>query len=652
MNENILTVEYHCTGKSTATDALGMREMQARAYDKREEQYLLLKAPPASGKSRALMFLALYKLNHQGIKKAIVAVPERTIGSSFAATPLSRYGFECDWEPDERYNLCTVGSDSNSGKIAKFKEFLTDSSARILICTHATLRFAFEGLPTEAFNECLLAIDEFHHVSADQTNSRLGALVHEVLSKTNAHVIAMTGSYFRGDSVPILLPADESKFSRVVYTYYDQLNGYKYLRSLGIGYHFYQGSYLDAIPEVLDINKKTIIHIPSVNSAASTKDKNAEVDGILEAIGCVEGADSETGIIYVRAKDGRRLKVADLVEDTPLRRNKVVDYLRHVQKPEDLDIIIALGMAKEGFDWPMCEHALTIGYRSSLTEVIQIIGRATRDYPNKFHTQFTNLVAAPAATQDEVILSVNNLLKAISASLMMEQVLAPDFSFLSKTANREEDLPRTIKIKGMKDPSSDRVKDIIENDLSDLKVALFQDPRTQKFMADKDLYPEIVNRYLIPQIIEEKYEGLEAAEVEEIKDYLLADIFVKKSRIVEEEKDGKTRRFIEISNRFINIEDLDINLISSINPFEDAFEILSKQLDKPTLRLIRDAIMEKRTAMSLENAIMHWNAIREFIKANGGREPDMASEDRLESTLGEAMLVIKKEKKRREANGQ
>src|SRR5699024_12091225 len=53
------------------------------------------------------------------------------------------------------------------------------------------------------------------------------------------------------------------------------------------------------------------------------------------------------------------------------------------------DIILALGMAKEGFDWPFAEHALTVGYRASLTEIIQIIGRVTRDSPGKRHAQFT-----------------------------------------------------------------------------------------------------------------------------------------------------------------------------------------------------------------------------------------------------------------------
>ena len=75
---NIVEVKYHQSGQSTQTNPMGMRIMQARAYEARHAQYLLLKAPPASGKSRALMFLGLGKLHYQGIKKVIVAVPERS----------------------------------------------------------------------------------------------------------------------------------------------------------------------------------------------------------------------------------------------------------------------------------------------------------------------------------------------------------------------------------------------------------------------------------------------------------------------------------------------------------------------------------------------------------------------------------------------
>src|SRR5271156_4408829 len=95
---NQVSVSYRHTGASTNTDASGMREMQAKAFAARESQYLLLKAPPASGKSRALMFLALDKVFHQGLRKIIVAVPERSIGASFATTKLTDAGFFADWE--------------------------------------------------------------------------------------------------------------------------------------------------------------------------------------------------------------------------------------------------------------------------------------------------------------------------------------------------------------------------------------------------------------------------------------------------------------------------------------------------------------------------------------------------------------------------
>ena len=106
---DLIHVHYASTGESTSTNAMGMREMQERAYAARAAQYLLLKAPPASGKSRALMFIALDKLHYQGLKKAIIAVPERSIGGSFDSTPLSKHGFFSDWMVPPQHNLCTPG---------------------------------------------------------------------------------------------------------------------------------------------------------------------------------------------------------------------------------------------------------------------------------------------------------------------------------------------------------------------------------------------------------------------------------------------------------------------------------------------------------------------------------------------------------------
>ena len=481
---DIVHVTYGQTGKSKRTNAYGMREMQEKAFEARTAQYLLIKAPPASGKSRALMFIGLDKLMTQGIKKVIVAVPERSIGSSFARTELKKFGFFADWIPNPRYNLCTPGVEKS--KVSAFLGFL-ESDEKILICTHATLRFAFEAIDEKQLNDCLLAIDEFHHVSVDGDN-KLGLVLSSVMEKSNAHVVAMTGSFFRGDSVPILLPEDEARFTKVKYDYYQQLNGYEHLKSLGIGYHFYQGRYTSAIQEVLDENKKTIVHIPSVNSGESEKDKIEEVGRIIETIGEIDYQDPVTGVLYVKSKkSGKTIKIADLVNDIQKERVKIQEYLRKVSSADDIDIIIALGMAKEGFDWPYCEQALTVGYRGSLTEIIQIIGRCTRDSENKTHAQFTNLIAQPDAEDDLVKLSVNNMLKAITASLLMEQVLAPNFKFKPKFPEEdgedaEDDDDNTIKIRGFKSPSSQRAKDIIESDINDLKAKIMQDSNMLKAM--------------------------------------------------------------------------------------------------------------------------------------------------------------------------
>lgn len=646
--------EYQQTGLSKKTNELGMREMQEIAFRANSAQYLLIKAPPASGKSRALMFIALEKLQNQGIKKVIVAVPERNIGASFKATALSKDGFFADWLPNPHYNLCTANSEQS--KVKTFLEFL-DSDEQILICTHATFRFACAEIDEKQLNDCLIAIDEFHHISADEDN-RLGEVIKNIMAKSNAHIIAMTGSYFRGDNVPVLLPEDEIKFTKVTYNYYQQLNGYEFLKSLGIGYHFYTGQYfkkpfdkeISALEEVLDINKKTIIHIPNVNANESSKDKFAEVGHIIDILGDVEYQDDKTGVIYVKnTKTGKRLKIADLVNDDPKEREKISAYLRTyaMEDVNAIDVIIALGMAKEGFDWPYCEHALTIGYRGSLTEIIQIIGRATRDSANKTHAQFTNLIAEPDAEGTEVKIAVNNMLKAITASLLMEQVLAPNFNFKLKSENEEEankdkqnDDKNTIRVRGFKTPTSQRAKDIIEQDLNDLKAKILQDDTMLKAMPG-NLEPEVINKVLIPKIIKETYPDLDDNDVEAIRQYVVIDSVVKNGEIIEQ----ADKKFIRMANSFVNIDDIHIDLIDQVNPFQKAFEILSKAITSKTLRIIDEHIQAIKIEMTEEEALLLWPRILDFRKSTG-ELPSLQSFDPREKRMAEAIVFLRELKRK------
>jgi superfamily II DNA or RNA helicase len=678
-----VSVNYAQTGASTKSNELGMRAMQERAYEKRGEQYLLIKSPPASGKSRALMFIALDKLHNQGLKKALVIVPEKSIGSSFANEPLSKFGFWTDWKVEPKWNLCNAPT-SDQGKVKSVGQFL-NSDDQILVCTHASFRFAVDEYGIEAFDDCLLAVDEFHHVSADADN-KLGSHLTDFIARDKVHIVAMTGSYFRGDAVPILTPEDEANFDTVTYTYYEQLNGYQHLKHLDIGYYFYSGAYSDEIMSVLNPDEKTILHIPNVNSRESTKDKHKEVNHIIEELGDWQGEDPETGFQLVKTDTGRILRIADLVDDEPAKRDKVAASLKDPAQKDNrdhVDIIIALGMAKEGFDWIWCEHALTVGYRASLTEVVQIIGRATRDAEGKTRARFTNLIAEPDASEQMVTEAVNDTLKAIAASLLMEQVLAPRFNFKPKnnTSGPQEGFDYgdggykedecnvglnqntgeiQIEIKGLAEPKSEEAKRICKDDINEVITAVVQDTEAiEQGMFNEELVPEEMTQMRVGKIVSEKYPELDAEDQEAVRQHAVAalNLTQQAKKILMKETDSKASgaqdddagenlntALIDGVRKFaMDVRELDMDLIDRINPFSEAYAIMAKTMSESRLKQIAAVIAAKKINLSMEDARELARRALKF-KAERGRLPDITSPDPWEKRMAEGVAYLAKKK--------
>ncbi|HPW62653.1 MAG TPA: ATP-dependent helicase, partial [Cyclobacteriaceae bacterium] len=277
-------------------------------------------------------------------------------------------------------------------------------------------------------------------------------------------------------------------------------------------------------------------------------------------------------------------------------------------------------------------------------EIVQIIGRATRDSNNKSHAQFTNLIAQPDADDDLVKLSVNNMLKAITASLLMEQVLAPNFKFKTKLSDDDKAEPGEIKVRGFKTPSSKRVREIIESDLNDLKATILQDDTMLKAMPG-NVDPEVINKVLIPKIIQIKYPELSEEEIEEVRQHVVLDSVVKYGEL----KEVGDKRFIRMAGQFVNIDDLHIDLIDRINPFQKAFEILSKSVTTKVLKVIQDVIEATRIQMTLEEAMLLWPKINDFVKTFK-KEPSLQSTDPLERRMAEAIIFLK-DQKRKAQNG-
>jgi hypothetical protein len=494
----------------------------------------------------------------------------------------------------------------------------------------------------------------------------------------------MTGSYFRGDAVPVLMPEDEARFATVTYTYYEQLNGYEHLKALDIGYFFYNGPYVDDIAAVLDPDQKTIVHIPNVNSRESTqRGKTTEVAEIMDALGEWEGPDEVTGFQLVRRPDGRVLKIADLVDDGPERHSKVVAALKdpaHKNDRDHVDIIIALGMAKEGFDWIWCEHALTVGYRSSLTEIIQIIGRATRDAPGKERARFTNLIAEPDASEDKVTEAVNDTLKAIAASLLMEQVLAPKFDFVPKGTGEVADFDygeggykkdRTnvgfnedrgefqIEIKGLVQPESEEATRICEQDLNEVIAAFVQDRVVMERglfdgdHVDGETPAEELNQARMGKIVREKYPELSEQDQEAIRQRAVAALVLTQeaSRASAESvrDNGSTEKantaLIDGVRKYaIEVTDLDIDLIDRINPFGAAYAIIAKAMSEDSLKQVAAVIAGKKIALTEDEAMMLAERARTF-KQERGRLPSLTSADAWERRMAEGIEYLKRKVK-------
>ena len=607
------------TGASARPNAFGMRPMQELAYARRGEQYLLIKSPPASGKSRALMFIALDKLHSQGVKQALIVVPERSIGGSFADEPLTRHGFAWDWQVAPRWNLCNAPG-ADEPRVAK---------------------------------------------------SKVDAVRQFLASSDRVHVVAMTGSYFRGDSEAVLSPADEARFETVTYTYYQQLNGYQWLKSLDIGYFFYTGRYVDAVGKVLDPSLKTIVHIPSVNSRESLQDKEREVNEIMGALGEWQGVDPQTGFHRIQGQDGRLLKVADLVDDRDAaQRTRVLMALKDPAEQgnrDHVDVIIALGMAKEGFDWIWCEHALTIGYRSSLTEIVQIIGRATRDAPGKERTRFTNLIAEPAADQTSVAEAVNDMLKAISASLLMEQVLAPRYEFTPKDSGAREGFDYGeagyqpggrnvgvnaatgqvhVEVKGLATLHSSEAARICREDLNEVVTSFLQD----KVALERGLFdhegtlPEELTQLRMGKIVRERYPELSEADQEAVRQRAVAAMaLTQQAKLALARHDAAgtqgSTALIDGVRRFVNVRDLDIDLIDRINPFEAAYSVLAVSMDAQSLRQVQDSIAAKKISIPEDEA--RALALRALaFKNERGRLPSLQSPDPWERRMAEGVAAL------------
>ena len=143
----------------------------------------------------------------------------------------------------------------------------------------------------------------------------------------------------------------------------------------------------------------------------------------------------------------------------------------------------------------------------------------------------------------------------------------------------------------------------------------------------------------------QKYPELDKNEVEQVRQYVVLDSVIKNGEIIEQ----GNKRFLRMAEKFINIDDIAIDLIDQINPFQKAFKILSKSVDSKVLRLILDTIEVAKMDMLEDEAFYLWPKIKEFVE-RVHQNPNHKSIDPNEARLGQARLFIQDMQRKLQAN--
>lgn len=425
----------------SAAGAMKLRGWQKDGYKAlRGHPLRILLAPTGSGKSTLIKALAWDDLDSDPKARVVIAVPQTLIGDSFDAVDLLIDRRLARWSVDRRLL-------SGAGSVEALVAFVRDGAkdGRSLVCTHATLVRAHQILMAGAketpspWAGVSLFIDEAHHSTAVDLDpevdvpleqqeaalrNQLGRVVAHWLERAPGPLLLATATWMRSDLMGIIPKSRRDDFTRFVHTMEAHLEAMQHLRE--VSFRFLIGNPLETLRAIYaEGNKKTIAYLPQVNTpymqAAGGKEKVLE--SYQKAIGKEVARDAWTTTVQHLPKGGKPLRVRMLdfvsLEGRDERKDTLRAGIRAGGGKATPDLLWALNLGKEGFDWAELERAIVIGERGSPVDVLQMMGRILRDYPGKARVEF-NMVLPYEGKGAADVEQVRNYIKTILASMVVE----------------------------------------------------------------------------------------------------------------------------------------------------------------------------------------------------------------------------------------
>jgi len=656
------------------TSARFPRELQVKALKTISGgPHGLINAAMAFGKSTIACIHAAKYLVDNPEGRVVFVVPEDTIAESFRLTCVID-GQECNTDlvieedlvsfgknidqtkineylETAKYLEWVIGSDlvgSSDKKISELKRFLKNRksgspSSRACLVTRQTFVLAFDGMKEDTrrslFKNTLNVLDEAHTLSLSEEH-KFGTMyqwIRKNSDELDIRTLLLTATFFRGDRMRIMTEEQYESLSIFKLPFKDYFNSLKHLEEISIRFVFYDYTKgpQDMIASIIRDRTiiKPIVYLPPRSAEDGhfpPEAKPKEVTEIMEAMhrgwGGIGDMSSKriknTSVYKIKISKNEYKIVADFTDPTYIKATK--KYLDKIKvNPNGLDAVITLKRAQQGFDWVFCDGVVTLGKRSSMTVIVQIVGRPCRDSEGKKNAVM--IFAIPAnragirASKEKIRTSVSDSINAIIAHMQLHDIMDP--------------VTIDIKLPGMKKKERIEIQDIlsilfrdekIRNDF-EVSVELAFEARERFVDLDNREKKEIINQVMLNKGVSE----------EDIKKYLspIFSLFEKRRKrmlniVAKAVKDSPILE--EIRNR------MDLPVEGGCGGVLLAY--LANHLGVNTFDQIDNAIAEIRTERLSDNELII--ALEQFNKKNNRRpsfEAEVAWERCLAVELGRRM---------------
>ena len=171
----------------------------------------------------------------------------------------------------------------------------------------------------------------------------------------------------------------------------------------------------------------------------------------------------------------------------------------------------------------------------------------------------------------------------------------------------------TLKSRGLKKPATEQAQRICNEDINEVITAFVQDKQSiERGMFDEEIVPEELTQIKLGKIIKDKYPELDEDDQEAVREHAVAalnltqkgkKIILDKIENVDDEEEKQNTALVAGVRKFVlDVKNLDIDLIDSVNPFSEAYSILSKTMTEERLREVAALITGKKIQLNPDEA--------------------------------------------------